>query len=203
MDQPAGRNPALEVAQNHARRREHEVASRELKLDVRLAELLNSHTLETAIQEVLAVVLAMAVVARLRLAAGRALDVPTLRMSFPKIFLLTQRLRDSFAWTQSDLTPALATTLCLRYFDEVRHRALLPQCSSLFCPRAVRRPPGPEKPPTLLLRHILPLSSPFALTALRLVVAGINKLRLARWAWASRARGLKWKVRSAVPILPA
>ena len=68
--------PGLEVAQNHARRREHEVAYRELKLDVRLAELLNSHTLETALQEVLAVVLAMAVVTRLRLAAGRALDLP-------------------------------------------------------------------------------------------------------------------------------
>ena len=132
--------PALEVAQNYARRWEHEVAYRELKLDVRSAELLNSHTLETALQEVLAVVLAMAVVVRLRIAAATSLEVPTLRVSFLKILQLTQQLWSSFAWSLADLTPALATTLCQRYFDEVSHRALLPERRARSCPRATRQP---------------------------------------------------------------
>lgn len=132
--------PALEMAQNYARRWEHEVAYRELKLDVRSAELLSSHTLETAMQEVMAVVLAMAVVTRMRIAAGEQLGVPTLRVSFLKILQLTQQLWESFAWTESERTPSLAATLCQRYFEAVQRRAVLPARRARTCPRAIRQP---------------------------------------------------------------
>jgi hypothetical protein len=132
--------PALEMAQNYAKRWEHEVAYRELKLDVRSAELLSSHTLETAVQEVMAVVLAMAVVTRMRIAAGEQLGVPTLRVSFMKILQLTQQLWESFAWTESERTPGLAATLCQRYFEAVERRAVLPARRARTCPRAIRQP---------------------------------------------------------------
>lgn len=135
--------PALELAQNYAKRWEHEVAYRELKLDVRSAVLLNSHTLETALQEVMAVVLAMAAITRVRIAAGERLGVPTLRVSFLKILQLTQQLWQSFAWVQSQRSPSLAATLCQHYFEEVQRRALLPQRRARSCPRVLRQPVSP------------------------------------------------------------
>jgi Transposase DDE domain len=135
--------PALELAQNYAKRWEHEVAYRELKLDVRSAVLLNSHTLETALQEVMAVVLAMAAITRVRIAAGERLGVPTLRVSFLKILQLTQQLWQSFAWVQAQRSPSLAATLCQHYFEEVQRRALLPQRRARSCPRVLRQPVSP------------------------------------------------------------
>ena len=54
-------------------------AYRERKLDMRSAVLLQSHKLETALLEIIAVVLAMAAVTRFRRTAGKRLGVPTLR----------------------------------------------------------------------------------------------------------------------------
>ena len=135
---------------NYAKRWEHEVAYRELKLDVRSAVLLISHTLETALQEVMAVVLAMAAITRVRMAAGERLGVPTLRVSFLKVLQLNQQLWQSFAWAQSQYSPALAATLYQHYFESVQRRALLPQRRARSCPRVRRQPVslGPEKPTT-------------------------------------------------------
>lgn len=132
--------PALELAQNYAKRWEHEVAYRELKLDVRSTPLLASHTPETAQQEAIAVVLAMAVVTRVRVAAGEALGVPTLRVSFLKVLHLTQQLWETFAWSGGVRSPQLAAQLCQQYFEALRRRALLPARRARSCPRAVRQP---------------------------------------------------------------
>jgi hypothetical protein len=132
--------PALELAGNYARRWEHEVAYREMKLDVRSTPLLASHTLETAQQEVLAVVLAMAVVTRMRIEAGETLGVPVLRVSFLKVLQLTRQLWESFAWSEGARTPQLSAQLCAHYFESLRRRALLPARRARSCPRAIRRP---------------------------------------------------------------
>jgi hypothetical protein len=136
----AEKYPALELAQNYAKRWEHEVAYRELKLDVRATPLLASHTLETAQQEVIAVVLAMAVVTRVRVAAGEALGMPTLRVSFSKVLQLTQQLWETFAWSAGARSPQLTAELCQQYFAALRRRALLPPRRARSCPRAVRQP---------------------------------------------------------------
>lgn len=132
--------PAVEMAENYARRWEHEVAYREMKLDVRSAPLLASHTLETAQQEVLAVVLAMAAVTRLRIEAGETLGVPVLGVSFLKVLQLTRQLWESFAWSEGAITPQLSALLCAHYFAALRRRALLPPRRARSCPRAIRQP---------------------------------------------------------------
>jgi Transposase DDE domain len=132
--------PALELAQNYAKRWEHEVAYRELKLDVRSTPLLASYTMETAQQEVIAVVLAMAVVTRVRVAAGETLGVPTLRVSFLKVLHLTQQLWETFAWSDGARSSQLTAQLCQQYFEALRRRAILPARRARSCPRAVRQP---------------------------------------------------------------
>lgn len=136
----AEKYPALEVAGNYAQRWEHEVAYREMKLDVRSTPLLASHTLETAQQEVLAVMLAMAVVTRMRIEAGETLGVPVLGVSFLKVLQLTRQLWESFAWSEGARTPQLAAQLCAHYFESLRRRALLPPRRARSCPRAIRQP---------------------------------------------------------------
>src|SRR5690606_30950066 len=58
--------PARELVQLYVQRWEHELANRELKLDVRRGDVLDSHTAHTALQELAAVILALACVARVR-----------------------------------------------------------------------------------------------------------------------------------------
>src|SRR6266496_3251919 len=90
--------PAQEMAEQYAQRWEHELYYRELKLDVHSSSLLTSHTVETALQELAALVLAMAVVAQVRLAAADHVAVAPKRISFLKILLLTQQLWPTFSW---------------------------------------------------------------------------------------------------------
>lgn len=82
----------------YAERWECELYFRELKLDVRNAPALASQTPETALQEIAALVLASAVLARLRVEAGTQLKVAPQRMSFYKLKLATaaavEHLRD-------------------------------------------------------------------------------------------------------------
>src|SRR6266705_587854 len=83
--------PALELAQLYARRWEHELYFREVKRQVRTTAVLQSHTVDTAAQEVAALILASALLAteRARAAAGH---VPVLHVSFGKILDLVQPL---------------------------------------------------------------------------------------------------------------
>jgi hypothetical protein len=83
--------PALELAQLYARRWEHEVYSRELKRQLRKTDVLQSHTVDTAAQELAALVLASALLAteRARAATGQ---VPALRVSFVKLLHVVQSL---------------------------------------------------------------------------------------------------------------
>ena len=58
--------PALELAREYAQRWQHELYYREMKLELRTGELLQSHTPETAAQEVAALVVATALIAQTR-----------------------------------------------------------------------------------------------------------------------------------------
>jgi hypothetical protein len=132
--------PAQELAELYARRWEQEVFYRELKLDVRSSNLLTSHTVETALQEIAALVLAIAVVAQARLAAADHLAVAPTRVSFMKILILTQQLWQSFAWGRRSRTPAQAREICHDFFRSVESFALLPERRKRSCPRVVRQP---------------------------------------------------------------
>ncbi len=147
-----------EEAGNLAQRWEHEVAYREMKLDVRSTPLLASHTLETAQQKVLAVVLAMAVVTRMSIKAGETLGVPVLGVSFLKVLLLTRQLWESFAWNEGASTPQLSAQLCAHYFASLHRRALLPprRADLVLAQSANRSALGQEKIPSQVLRARFP-----------------------------------------------
>jgi hypothetical protein len=78
--------PALELVELYGQRWEQELYFRQLKLQLRRTELLQSHTVTTAAQEIALLVLATALVAqeRVRAAAG---VLPVLRVSFAKLLV--------------------------------------------------------------------------------------------------------------------
>jgi hypothetical protein len=134
------RCPANELAEHYAVRWESELYYRELKLDVRGAPVLASHTLETALQEVAAVVLASAVIARMRVEAADRLKVPVRRVSFYKLMLATRRLWGAFELLGNAVTGALKTRMCNKFMEDVRRTALLPERRERSCPRVLRQP---------------------------------------------------------------
>ena len=79
--------PALELARLYAQRWEHELYYRQLKLELRRSDRLQSQTLETAAQEIAAWILSSALIARERARAAGA-GIPVLRVSFVKLLEL-------------------------------------------------------------------------------------------------------------------
>jgi hypothetical protein len=137
-------DPALysaeRLARQYAERREAEMYYRELKLDVRGEPVLASHTLETALQEVLALVLATAVLAHLRVEAAERLEMPVRRVSFFKLLLATRKLWHAYEMAGTDLPAHIHTRIWNQFVDDVQHTALLPKRRSRSCPRALRQP---------------------------------------------------------------
>ena len=128
------------LARLYAQRWEHELAYRELKLDVRKGDVLDSHTPETALQELAAIVLAVAAVARVRACATDILEVPARRVSLRKLLLATQTLWDAFELASDFLTAKHKAHMIERYFQRLHREAILPKRRSRHCPRAIRQP---------------------------------------------------------------
>jgi Transposase DDE domain len=131
--------PALELAQLYAQRWEHELYFRELKRQVRKTDLLQSHTIETAAQEIAALVLVSALLAteRLRAAGGQ---LPVLRVSFAKILELC--VKPMWLWLDLGhgvLTDHQLTQIMRRGYQRMR-RYVTPPRRARSCPRAVRQP---------------------------------------------------------------
>jgi Transposase DDE domain len=131
--------PAETLARHYVERWEQELYYRELKLDVRGSDVLASHTVETALQELAALVLATAVVAQVRVAAAEGLGVPPRRVSFLKVLLATQQLWQSFAWAGGTLTAAQCRRILAHYHQRLRDTALLPERRARSCPRVLRQ----------------------------------------------------------------
>lgn len=130
--------PALELAQLYAQRWEHELYYRQLKRQLRQTEVLQSHTVETAAQEVAALVLASALLAaeRARAAAGQ---VPVLRVSFIKVLELLQPLWLTLALGEDLLSEQQKNELVKRFYEHMG-RCVSAKRRSRSCPRAVRQP---------------------------------------------------------------
>jgi Transposase DDE domain len=131
--------PAIELAQLYAHRWEHELYFRELKRQVRKTDLLQSHTLETAAQEIAALVLVSALLAAERLRAAGD-QIPVLRVSFMKILELCVKPM----WLALELGDGLLTDhqlqrMMTRGYARMR-RYLTPPRRARTCPRAVRQP---------------------------------------------------------------
>jgi hypothetical protein len=131
--------PALELAQLYAQRWEHELYFRELKRQVRKTDVLQSHTIETAAQEIAALVLVSAVLAdeRRRAASGQ---LPVLRVSFTKLLELC--VKPMWLWAdlgRGVLTDQQLATIMKRGYARMRHYVTPPR-RARSCPRAVRQP---------------------------------------------------------------
>jgi hypothetical protein len=131
--------PAIELAQLYAQRWEHELYFRELKRHVRKTDVLHSHTVETAAQEVAALVLVSALLAaeRLRAAGGQ---LPVLRVSFTKLLELC--VKPMWLWADLGhgiLTDQQLTAIMRRGYARMR-RYVTPPRRARSCPRAVRQP---------------------------------------------------------------
>jgi hypothetical protein len=131
--------PAIELAQLYAQRWEHELYFRELKRQVRKTDLLQSHTVETAAQEIAALVLVSALLAAERVRAAGS-QLPVLRVSFAKILELCLKPM----WLYLDLGDGVLTD---RQVNQIMKRGyarmrqyVTPRRRARSCPRAVRQP---------------------------------------------------------------
>lgn len=130
--------PADELAQLYTQRWEHELYYREIKRQLRKTDVLQSHTLETAAQEIAAIILASALVAaeRARVATDQ---LPALRVSFVKVLELLQPLWLMLEMGDDLLSESQKQQLTNRIYK------LMGQCITKrkrprSCPRAVRQP---------------------------------------------------------------
>ena len=129
--------PALELATVYAQRWQHELYYRQMKVDLRGGELLQSHTPETAAQEVAALVVATALVAQARAEAADG-AVPVLQVSFVKLLSLVRSL-----WLTLELGGDLLTTrqqqaLIARFWAHARRLLTRRRRLPRRCPRVVQ-----------------------------------------------------------------
>jgi hypothetical protein len=130
--------PALELAQLYAQRWEHELYFREVKRTLRKTDVLQSHTVETAAQEIAAIILASAVLAveRQRAATG---DFPALRISFPKLVDVVTALWGWVDLGDGVLSSSQLDRIMKRGYARLR-QCLTPPRRTRTCRRAVRQP---------------------------------------------------------------
>ena len=134
--------PARELAELYAQRWEHELYYRELKRQLRKGEVLQSHTLETGAQEIAAVVLASALLARERARAAGG-QIPVLRISFIKTLELLRPLWLTLALGGDLLSARQKQQLTDRFLDCARRYVTPRRKRPRSCPRAVRRAVSP------------------------------------------------------------
>lgn len=130
--------PASELVELYAQRWEHELFYRELKRQLRKSALLQSHTVTTAAQEIAALMLAAALLAkeRDRAAAGQ---VPVLRVSFAKLLELIRPLWLTLALADDVLEEWQKQELAERFYRKAG-TYLTPKRRARSCPRKVRQP---------------------------------------------------------------
>lgn len=131
--------PATALRELYARRWEHELDYRELKRQLRQSEVLQSHTLETGAQEIAALVLASALLARER-ARAAAGQTPVLRVSFVKTLELLQPLWLTLARGGDLLSARQKRQLTERFLERAGRQGTLRRRRPRSCPRAVRQP---------------------------------------------------------------
>ena len=130
--------PASELVELYAKRWEHELFYRELKRQLRKSGLLQSHTGPTAAQEIAALVLAAALLARERDRAA-ADQVPVLRVSFLKLLELLKPLWLVLALGGDLLSARRKEQLTERFYEPARTH-LTPKRRQRSCPRKIRQP---------------------------------------------------------------
>lgn len=131
--------PAAQLLELYGKRWEQELFYRELKIDVRSHPLLQSHTPETAAQEVATLLIAQAILVQERIEAARLGKVEALRISFRKTLALLEPLWLVISCSKGILTEEQIRAMIRRMMREIAEYAILPR-RKRSCPRAVRQP---------------------------------------------------------------
>jgi hypothetical protein len=123
----------------YGRRWEQEGFYRELKVDTRSHQLLDSQTELTALQEIAALILGYAVLVRYRLQAASRGKVGVLRISFMKTLFILQGLWQFLELASDMLSPSDVRKLIRRAMTEMGELPIEKR-RPRSCPRAIRRP---------------------------------------------------------------
>ncbi|MFH0820145.1 MAG: transposase [Candidatus Peregrinibacteria bacterium] len=135
----ARRHTARKLLKLYSLRWEHEIGYDELKNQLHRGELLRSHTPHTAVQELAALIIAQAVIARIRRRVGHQVQLPALRVSFRK----THRLLQAF-WTMVQISDSILSKKQIHAMGQklMNHleKQITPPRRKRSCPRALRQP---------------------------------------------------------------
>lgn len=131
--------PAVELLALYGQRWEQEIATDELKHKLHGGPLLKSHTPHTAAQELAALLIAQAVVARQRLAVATRAGVSPLRVSFAKTLRHVQSFWQMVALGGHLLSQAQVREMGQRVLESIADQLSAPR-RARSCPRAVRQP---------------------------------------------------------------
>jgi hypothetical protein len=130
--------PALELAHVYATRWEHELYFRNAKRVLRQTDVLQSHTVETGAQEIAAIILVTALLARERARAANG-QVPVLRIKFGVLLAIVRSMWFYLGPLEDLLTETQKAQVVARG-QALMRRALTGPRRSRTNPRAVRQP---------------------------------------------------------------
>ncbi len=141
--------PALDLARLYATRWEHELYFRNAKRVVRQTDVLQSHTVETGAQEIAAIILVTAMLARERARAATG-QAPVLRIKFGVVLAIVRSMWFSLGPIADLLTEKQKAQIVQRG-QALMRRSLTGPRRSRSNPRAVRQPV--TKWPRLMQTH--------------------------------------------------
>ena len=132
--------PADELVQLYAKRWEHELYYREVKHELRQGELLHSQTLETACQEIAAILIATSIVAQHRtVLAENGHSASVTAFGFRRALLYTQQMWYLLLCAEGVLSQKQTKQLARRMRDLLSPDKI-PKKRQRSCPRVVRQP---------------------------------------------------------------
>lgn len=133
--------PALELVEIYATRWEHELFYRELKCHLHgRANLLDAQTPETAAQEVLALLMAAAVIARQRSSVAAAAGVEMRKISFAKVLEATVALCRVMELGRDLIDDSTRAEWTRRVLAELTTTAKITERKPRSCSRGLRQP---------------------------------------------------------------
>jgi Transposase DDE domain len=130
--------PALELAQLYATRWEHELYFRNAKRVLRQTDVLQSHTVETGAQEIAAIILVTALLARERARAANG-QIPVLRIKFGVMLAIVRSMWFCLGPIEDLLTEKQKVQVVARG-QALMRRSVTGKRRSRTNPRAVRQP---------------------------------------------------------------
>lgn len=133
------KHPAAVLVALYSRRWEQEGFYRELKVDMRSADLIRSHTPETAAQEIAALLVAYALLVEQRLKVAGMGEVEVVRISFLKVMQSVSGLWRFLEAAEGMMTGKQVDKLVSKVLQQVADYALSKR-RKRSCPRGLRQP---------------------------------------------------------------